>query len=73
MTKYTNNEQLLAAIATELQGLPASAARASRVAAVVEANNACVARAGLALLEMEDHAGAFDPWSRSFAAPGNGA
>jgi hypothetical protein len=73
MTKNMNNEQLLAAIAAELQFVPASAPRASRVAALVEANNACVARASLALLQMEDHPGAFDPWCHAFAAPGDGA
>jgi hypothetical protein len=64
-----DEQQLLAAIAIELQRVPASAPRASRVAALVETNNACVAQASLALLRMEDHAGSFDPWCRSFAAP----
>ena len=66
-------EQLFAAIATELQHVPASAPRTSRVAIAVAANNACVARASLALLQMEDHPGTFDPWCRTFAAPAGGA
>ena len=68
-----DDEQLLAAIATQLQHVPASAPRASRVAALVETNNACAAQASLALLRMEDHPGTFDAWCRSFAAPGGGA
>jgi len=66
-------EQLFAAIATELQRVPASAQRTSRVATLVEANNACVAQASLTLLQMEDHLGTFDPWCRTFAAPEGGA
>ena len=66
-------EQLFAAIATELQRVPASALRTSLVALSVEANNACVAQASLALLQMEDHPGTFDPWCRTFAAPESGA
>ena len=62
-------EQLFAAIATELQHVPASALRTSHVAALVEENNALIAQASLALLQMEDHPGTFDPWCRTFAAP----
>ncbi len=65
-------EALFAAIASELQRVPASAPRAARVAALVAANNACVAQASLALLRMEDHPGTFDPWCRAFAAPAEG-
>ncbi|HEV7912701.1 MAG TPA: hypothetical protein VGP22_02955 [Albitalea sp.] len=68
-----DQEQLLAAIATDLQRLPAAAERVARVAAAVEANNACVAQASLALLRMEDHPGSFDPWCRGFAQPKGGA
>jgi hypothetical protein len=68
-----DNEQLFAAIAIELQRVPASAPRTSSVAALVQANNACVAQASLALLRMEDHPGTFDPWCRGFAAPEGGA
>jgi len=62
-------EQLFAAIATELQHIPASVLRTSRVAALVEENNALIAQVSLALLQMEDHPGTFDPWCRRFAAP----
>ena len=62
-------EQLFAAIATELQQVPASALCTSRVAALVEENNALIAQASRALLQMEDHPGTFDPWCRRFAAP----
>ena len=62
-------EQLFAATANELQHVPASALRISHVAALVEENNALIAQASLALLQMEDHSGAFDPWCRRFAAP----
>ena len=62
-------EQLFAAIATELQYVPASALCTSRVTALVEENNARVAQASLALLQMEDHPGTFDPWCRMFATP----
>jgi hypothetical protein len=65
-------ERLFAAIATELQFVPASALRTSRVAILVEANNALVAHASLVLLQMEDHPGTFDPWCRTFAAPEGG-
>ena len=41
------SDQLLAAIATELQDLPASAERASRIATMVANNNACLAQAAL--------------------------
>jgi hypothetical protein len=61
-------EPLLAAIATELQGVPAAAPRTSLVAASVVDNNARVAQASLALLRMADHPGTFDPWCRLFAA-----
>jgi hypothetical protein len=60
-------EQLLGAIASELQQVPSSAPRTSRVAASVMANNACVARASQALLGMEDHPDTFDAWCRAFA------
>jgi hypothetical protein len=60
-------DKLLAAIAADLQFVPASADRVQRVALVVEANNARVARAGLMLGEMEDNPGAFDSWCRAFA------
>jgi hypothetical protein len=63
-------EQLLAAIAAELQRVPASAPRSPQVAALVATNNARVAQASLALLRMEDHPGSFDPWCRGFAPPG---
>ena len=63
-------EQLFAAIATELQHVPTSAlGGTSRVAALVEENNALIAQVSLALLQMEDHPGTFDPWCRRFAAP----
>jgi hypothetical protein len=59
-------EQLLGAIANELQQVPGSAPRTSRVAASVMANNARVARASQALLDMEDHPDTFDAWCRTF-------
>ena len=60
-------ERLFAAIATELQRVPAAALRTSLLALSVEANNALIAQASLALLQMEDHPGTFDPWCRTFA------
>lgn len=77
MTEHTADlagmERLCAAIASELQQVPASAPRAALVASLVAANNACVAQASLALLRMEDHPGTFDPWCRAFAVPEEGA
>ena len=63
----SETEQLLGAIANELQQVPASAPRTSRVATSVAANNARVARASQALLGMEDHPDTFDAWCRTFA------
>jgi hypothetical protein len=63
----SETEQLLGAIANELQQVPNSAPRTSRVAASVMANNARVARASQALLGMEDHPDTFDAWCRAFA------
>jgi hypothetical protein len=63
----SETEQLLGAIANELQQVPGSAPRTSRVAASVMANNARVARASQALLGMEDHPDTFDAWCRTFA------
>jgi hypothetical protein len=63
----SETERLLGAIACELQQVPDSAPRTSRVAASVTANNARVARASQALLGMEDHPDIFDAWCRAFA------
>jgi hypothetical protein len=63
----SETEQLLGAIASELQQVPASAPRTSRVAASVMANNARVARASHDLMGMEDHPDTFDAWCRAFA------
>jgi hypothetical protein len=63
----SETERLLGAIANELQQVPDSAPRTSRVAASVMANNARVVRASQDLLGMEDHPDTFDAWSRAFA------
>jgi hypothetical protein len=63
----SKTEQLLGAIADELQQVPGSAPRTSRVAASVMANNARVVRASQDLLGMEDHPDTFDAWCRAFA------
>jgi hypothetical protein len=68
-----DTEQLLAAIALQLQHVPALAQRSARVATQVKANNEHIAQASFALLRMEDHPGTFEPWCRRFAAPGGEA
>jgi hypothetical protein len=63
----SETEQLLGAIANELQQVPDSAPRTSRVAAPVTANNARLARASQTLMRMEDHPDTFGAWCRAFA------
>src|SRR5215217_706763 len=65
-------EQLMVALACDMQQVPASADRVPPVAPAVDGNNDRLARAALTMLYMEDHPDTFDPWCRRFAQSRHG-